>query len=128
MTVGAVGGNTSPLDGQATANESPPADVEQRPDGALDTDTPAPAPATQAPPPGIVSYQQGMSLDDVLSPRAQNNLATLAASLGIDPAKLLAHVTSGQSLTSLVSGDADSGYGTTIAKSTGGGIAIDQYA
>ncbi len=72
--------------------------------------------------------QAGASLDEVTSSRAQSNLAVLATSLGTDPATLLAQITSGQDVRSLLSRTSDAGYGTSIAKSTTGGIAIDQYA
>jgi hypothetical protein len=72
--------------------------------------------------------EPAVSLDDVASPRAQRNLERAATSLGMDPATLLAHVTSGQDVRALLSRTSDAGYGTPIAKSTIGGIAIDQYA
>lgn len=128
MTVSAVGAYTSPWEGQANGPGSAPADSEQSADSGQGTPADQQEAAAVAPHPGIVSYRQGMSMDDVLSPRAKTNLNNLAATLGADPATLLAHVTSGQSLSSLLANGADAGYGTALARSTGGGIAIDQYA
>jgi hypothetical protein len=72
--------------------------------------------------------EPGVSLDDVTSPRAQRNLERVAGSLGMDPEHLLARLVAGQDARSLLSGSGDAGYGTSIAKSTTGGLAIDQYA
>jgi hypothetical protein len=72
--------------------------------------------------------ESGVSLDEVASPRAQRNLERVATSLGMDPATLLAQLASGQDPRALLSRAGDGGYGTSIAKSTTGGIAIDQYA
>jgi hypothetical protein len=66
-----------------------------------------------------------ITVDDLTSERAKTNLIALAGNLGVDPDALLAHVSSGQSISSLLSGDAQARYGTSIAP--GGGIAIDQY-
>jgi hypothetical protein len=66
-----------------------------------------------------------ISADDVTSPRAKTNLIALAGSLGVEPDALLAHVSSGQNIRSLLSGTAEARYGTSITP--GGGIAIDQY-
>ena len=66
-----------------------------------------------------------ISVEDVTSARAKTNLIALAGNLGVDPGALLAHVSSGQSIKSLLSGGAEARYGASI--SPGGGIAIDQY-
>jgi hypothetical protein len=66
-----------------------------------------------------------ISVEDVTSPRARTNLIALAGSLGVDPDTLLAHVSSGQSIRSLLPGTAEASYAPSIAP--GGGIAIDQY-
>jgi hypothetical protein len=66
-----------------------------------------------------------ISVEGVTSARARTNLIALAGSLGVDPDTLLAHVSSGQSIRSLLSGTAEASYGTSITP--GGGIAIDQY-
>jgi hypothetical protein len=76
---------------------------------------------------GETGHQPGVALDEAASPRAQRNLERVARSLGMDPATLLAQLTSGQDA-SLLSREGDAGYGTSIARSTTGGIAIDQYA
>lgn len=62
--------------------------------------------------------------------RAENNLSSLASTLGIDPSSLLAQLNSGQNLSSLLSGNGngDTGYGTSIANSITGGLAVDTYA
>jgi hypothetical protein len=78
--------------------------------------------------PASVSGEAPLSLETVRSHRAQSNLAQLAASLGTDPSTLLAKLTSGEDVRPLLSGTADAGYGTSIAKSTTGGVAIDEYA
>jgi hypothetical protein len=77
-------------------------------------------PAPEAP-------QAALSLDDV-SPRAKSNLLALAGSLGTEPETLLAHLSSGQSIRSLLAGAADPGYGTSLAPAPAGGLAIDEYA
>jgi hypothetical protein len=64
-------------------------------------------------------------VDDVTSQRAKTNLIALAGSLGVEPDALLAHVSSGRDIRSLLSGTAEAHYGASITP--GGGIAIDQY-
>lgn len=98
-------------------------DVEQRPAppgraSAPATDAGAPTAADQTAPGAI-------SAEDVTSSRAKANLLALANSLGTDPDTLLAHLSSGQSIRSLVAAGGESGYGASIAPT--GGIAIDQY-
>jgi hypothetical protein len=73
-------------------------------------------------------HQSGVSLDDVTSPRAQRNLERVAGTLEMEPEHLLARLVAGQDTRSLLSRSGDAGYGTSIAKSTAGGLAIDQYA
>jgi hypothetical protein len=75
--------------------------------------------ATEAPP---------ISLEDVTSPRAQDNLARLADRLGTEPATLLAKIASGEDVRALLAGTSDSGYGVSTAPPSIGGIAFDQYA
>jgi hypothetical protein len=72
--------------------------------------------------------EAGVSLDDVTSPRAQRNLERVAGSLGMEPEHLLARLVAGHDARLLLSRSGDAGYGTSIAKSTTGGLAIDQYA
>ncbi len=62
------------------------------------------------------------------SVRAQSNLSSLANTLGTDPTTLLAQLSSGQDLSSLLSASSDAGYGTPILNSNTGGIVVDQYA
>jgi hypothetical protein len=85
-------------------------------------------PEPQEEAPGEKRPDTGVSLDDVSSPRAQRNLEQVATSLGMEPGALLAQLTSGQDVRGLLSRTGDAGYGTPIAKSAIGGIAIDQYA
>jgi hypothetical protein len=120
MTVSAVSGSASPAWNPRTLDDSAGGEdnVERQPPS-LGGERRAAVSAR---------YQNAMSLEDVTSPRAQSNLALLASSLGTDPATLLAHVTSGQDVRSLLSRSGDAGYGTSIADSGIGGIAIDQYA
>jgi hypothetical protein len=105
------------------------ADAERRrQSGGAGSDAPPPVARSDAPPPVATPPAGAMSLDDVTSPRAKSNLAALAESLGTDPATLLAQLTSGQDIRGRLSGGGEGGYGTTIAKSTMSGLAIDQYA
>jgi hypothetical protein len=85
-------------------------------------------PAGTSPAAENAGNQAGVSREDVTSPRAQSNLAMLADRLGMEPAALLAQITSGQDIRRLLSASAETGYGTSVAKSITGGIAIDQYA
>ncbi|MGA2928697.1 MAG: hypothetical protein ABSG43_22455 [Solirubrobacteraceae bacterium] len=89
------------------ANGIPPADAGRRPGG--------------------VSFSGGGGSSSGAAVQAQNNFSSLASTLGIDPGALLAQLTSGQDLSSLLSAPADTGYGTTIAASVTG-VAVDRYA
>ena len=81
-----------------------------------------------AKPAGSPDGQGGTSLGGVGSARAQSNLSTLAAAMGLDPSTLLARLTSGQSLSSLLSAGGKAGYGTSVASAATGGVMVDQYA
>jgi hypothetical protein len=70
----------------------------------------------------------GVSVEEVTSPRAQRNLERVAGSLGMEPDALLAQLASGGSARALLSRVGDAGYGSSLAKSTTGGLTIDQYA
>ena len=66
--------------------------------------------------PSGVGSASGISSASATDARAENNLSSLASTLGTDPSTLLAQLTSGQSLSSLLSGTSDVGYGTSIAQ------------
>ncbi len=72
--------------------------------------------------------QAAIFLGGPTSDRAQSNLSSLAETLGTDPSTLLAHLSTGQDLSSLPSAGADGGYGASIVNSSAGGIIVDQYA
>jgi hypothetical protein len=115
MSVGAVGGSPwyARALGMLTEAEA----------GAESAEQPATEPAPKAPAP-----LGALSLDDV-SPRAKSNLVALARSLGVEPDTVLAHLSSGRSIRSLLSGATASGYGTSVpAPAATGGLAIDEYA
>jgi hypothetical protein len=120
VTVNAVGG--SPWYARALdALSGRPANVDALSGRPANLDPQSEAAGEQRP-------QASVSLDDVSSPRAQRNLERVASGLGMDPAALLAQLTSGQDARSLLSRAGDGGYGTSVAQSTTGGLAIDQYA
>ena len=120
MTLNAVGAAQSYARSLGISAEPRETEVERRRTSERDPDVAeAPRGRDEAPGAGAIS------VDDVTSPRAKTNLMALAGSLGVDPDALLAHVSSGQSIRSLLSGGAEAEYGTSITP--GGGIAIDQY-
>jgi hypothetical protein len=123
MTVSSVGAAQSYARALGTSAEPRESEAERRThSGAAEQD---PAVATPSRGGEQTAAPGGISADDVTSPRAKSNLIALAGSLGVDPDALLAHVSSGQNIRSLVSATAEARYGTSITP--GGGIAIDQY-
>jgi hypothetical protein len=72
--------------------------------------------------------QDGTVAGTATSARAQSNLSALAGLLGTDPSTLIAQLSSGTDLSSMLSTGAGTGYGTSIANSNTGGIAVDEYA
>jgi hypothetical protein len=62
------------------------------------------------------------------SPQAKSNLSLLATMLGTDPQTLLRQLQSGQGLGAALSGAGVTGYGSSIADSINGGVAVDEYA
>jgi uncharacterized protein YidB (DUF937 family) len=70
----------------------------------------------------------GISSMSGTNARAENNLSSLASTLGIDPSTLFAQLNSGENLGSLLSTSGDTGYGTSLANSITGGLAVDTYA
>jgi hypothetical protein len=72
--------------------------------------------------------QDGTVASTAASARAQSNLSALAGLLGTDPSTLIAQLSSGQGLSSMLSSGTGAGYGTPIANTNTGGIAVDEYA
>lgn len=84
--------------------------------------------ANGTPQAGAHQAQAGALLNGVTSVRAQSNLMSLASTLGTNPATLLAQLTSGQKFSSLLPAGAANGYATSMATSSTGGVAVDEYA
>ncbi len=62
------------------------------------------------------------------SSTATGNLSSLANAAGISPNLLLQQLSSGQNLSQLLSSPSETSYGSTLADSLTGGVAVDEYA
>jgi len=62
------------------------------------------------------------------SSTASGNLNSLANAAGINPNMLLQQLSSGEDLSQLLSSPSETSYGSTLAGSLTGGVAVDEYA
>jgi uncharacterized protein YidB (DUF937 family) len=62
------------------------------------------------------------------SATASGNLNSLATATGVNPNILLQQLSSGQDLTQLLDSPSQTSYGSSIADSITGGVAVDEYA
>jgi hypothetical protein len=79
-------------------------------------------------PPGATSPDTTTdSSSTAASTTADQNLASLAQTLGVAPSTLLAELTSGTGISTTLQSTNGSGYGTSASDSYSGGVAFDEY-
>ena len=81
--------------------------------------------ANGTPPSGTSPDTTSDSSSTAASSTAEQNLASLAQTLGVDPSTLLAELTSGTHVSATL--QSASGYGTSAADTYSGGVAFDEY-
>jgi hypothetical protein len=61
------------------------------------------------------------------STTAEQNLASRAQALGVDPSTLLGELSSGTDISAALHSASGSGYGSSATDSYSGGVAVDEY-